>query len=469
MNTQIKYDIETDVIVIGSGFAGLSAAIEAKNAGVDVLIFEKMKAIGGNSIISDGGIAAPETKLQKDRLIKDSKELMYQDIMKSGLELNNKHLVRLLVDQSKEAFDWSIHYLKVPYLNRVDRFGGHSVARCYTADKTTGATIIKKQVEKISDLGIKDHRQMYFKSYIFDDFDRVCGAIFRNGYEYNDTQKGEDVYVKANKGVIIATGGFSSDVSFRTKYDSRLTNLIDTTNKPFATAEAIIESMRIGADTVDMNFIQLGPWACPDEKGYGVGPIFSEYIVFQYGMIIDPETGNRFVNELADRKVLSDKMLAIGHPCIAVADAAAVKYSGWDITPCLKKGIVLTFDTVEKLARYYHIPEGKIQHTIKTFNEGITQGEDTAFHKPVIEGAGTFAKAPFYAMRLWPKVHHTMGGLKITPTCEVVSTSGDVIPGLYAAGEVTGGVHGASRLGSCAISECLVFGRIAGRNAAGNE
>lgn len=466
MRTQIKYDIETDVIVIGSGFAGLSAAIEAKNAGVNVIVFEKMKAVGGNSIISDGGIAAPETNLQQERSIKDSKELMYKDIMASGLDLNNQDLVHTLVDQSKEAFDWSIDYLKVPYLNRVDQFGGHSVARCYTALNTTGATIIKKQVEKTVELGIPIKKQMYFKTFILDTSGKVCGGIFREGYEYKDPQKGKDIYVKANKGVIIATGGFSSDVEFRKKYDSRLTDQIDTTNKPFATAEAIVESMKIGAETVDMNYIQLGPWACPDEKGYGVGPMFSEYIVFQYGMIIDPYTGKRIANELADRKVLSDKLLSIGHPCIAIADSYAVEYSGWDIEKCLKKGVVISFDSVEKLAKYYNIEEKAIKNTIKTFNEGVTKGEDTAFSKPIIKGAEIFAKPPFYAMRLWPKVHHTMGGLKITSECEVVDKEGKVIAGLFAAGEVTGGIHGASRLGSCAITECLVFGRIAGRNVA---
>ena len=202
-----KYDIETDVIVIGSGFAGLSAAIEAKNAGVNVIVFEKMKAIGGNSIISDGGIAAPETELQQERAINDSKELMYQDIMASGLNINNKELAYLLVDQSKAAFDWSIQYLKVPYLKRVDQFGCHSVARCYTAKNSTGATIIKKQMEKIRELGIPINKQIFFKKFILDSFGKVCGGIFTEGYEYQDAERGKDIYVKANKGVVIATGG----------------------------------------------------------------------------------------------------------------------------------------------------------------------------------------------------------------------------------------------------------------------
>lgn len=466
MRTPSKYDIETDVIIIGSGFAGLTAAIEAKKAGADVAIFEKMKAVGGNSIISDGGIAAPETKMQQERGIRDSRELMLKDMMTSGLSKNNEDLVRVVVDQAKETFDWSREFLKVPYLNRVDQFGGHSVARCYTASDVTGATIIKKQVEKIVELGVPINKQMYFKTFIQDTTGKVSGAIFRQGYEYNNLHIGKDIYVKANKAVVLATGGFGSDVEFRMGYDSRLTELIETTNKPFTTAEGIVEAMRIGGETVDMNYIQLGPWASPDEKGYGVGPEFSEYIVFQYGMIINPDTGQRFVNELADRKVLSDALLSIDHPCIGIADADAVDYSGWDLTECLKKGIVMSFESVTELADHYNIAQKELNQTIVAFNEGVTRGKDTEFNKPIIEGARIFSKSPYYAMRLWPKVHHTMGGIKITTDCEVIDTEGKVIEGLFAAGEVTGGVHGASRLGSCALTECLVFGRIAGRNAA---
>ena len=259
-------------------------------------------------------------------------------------------------------------------------------------------------------------------------------------------------------------GGFSSDVNFRKIHDARLTRRIDTTNKPFTTAEAMTEAMRIGADTVDLNYIQLGPWASPDEKGYGVEPIFSEYILFQYGMIIDPETGKRFVNELADRKVLSDELLLIGHPCVGIADAAAVQYSGCDIEKCLKKGIVIAFNCIDELAKYYHIQEESIKKRYNALTRVSRKALIVCFGKPIIEGARNFAKPPFYAVKLWPKVHHTMGGLKINAECEVINTAGKVIAGLYAAGEVTGGVHGANRLGSCAISECLVFGRIAGKN-----
>lgn len=469
---QIKYDIETDVIVVGSGFAGLTAAIEAKNAGADVIVFEKMKAVGGNSIISDGGIAAPETELQHARNIKDSKELMYNDIIASGLNRNDQDLVRILVDQSKDAFDWSIASLQVPYMDRVDRFGGHSVARCYAAEGVTGATIIKKQMKKIASLGIQVKKQCYLKEFILDvdetngkeDQKQIVGAVFREGYEYKNPSAGRDIYVKANKGLVLATGGFGSDVSFREKYDARLDKEICSTNKLFATAEAMEEAMCLGADTVDLEYIQLGPWGCPDEKGYGLGPMFSEYIVFQYGMIVDPKTGKRFSNELADRRTLSDKLLEIGHPCIGIADQRAVTFAGWNLDQAIKKGIVKKFASTRDLADYYKMPQKDFMQTIDVFNQSVRNKEDIEFEKPIITGADEIKQSPFYAMRLWPKIHHTMGGLKISKDCEVLRKDGTIIKGLYAAGEVTGGVHGANRLGSCAITECFVFGRIAGKN-----
>jgi len=147
-----NWDEVTDVVVIGSGFAGLSAAIEAHKGGASVIVLEKMKASGGNSIISDGGIAAPGTDLQKKYGINDSADMMYEDMLKAGLGLNVPELVRVLVDNARDTFEWSIDYLGVEYLDRVDLFGGHSVPRCYTAKNITGATIIRKQIEKMNEL-----------------------------------------------------------------------------------------------------------------------------------------------------------------------------------------------------------------------------------------------------------------------------------------------------------------------------
>lgn len=459
-----NWDKIIDVIVVGSGFAGLTAAIEAKNTGASVIILEKMRAVGGNSIISDGGIAAPGTNLQKKYGVNDSPEIMYKDMLKAGMGINYPELVKVLVDNANDAFQWSIDYLGVEYLDRIDIFGGHSVPRCYTAKKITGSTIIKKQMEKIDELGIEVRFKSYLKGLVQDSTGKIQGVVVREDYDYKDFKRGRDIYIKTEKGVILASGGFGSDIDFRVAQDPRLTGKIGTTNKPFATSEVIKESIRVGAMPVQLAHIQLGPWASPDEKGYGVGPQFSEYIVFQYGIIVDPTTGKRFVNELADRKIISDQLLSIGHPCIGIADSKALKESGWNIDAGIKKKVVRKFDTLKELTNFYEISYKDLEETLYNFNENFVDGVDKNFGKPLIENATPIVQPPYYAIRLWPKVHFTMGGIRIDSSARVIDVDGNIIKNLYAAGEITGGVHGASRLGSCAITECMVFGRIAGKN-----
>ena len=455
-----------DVVVIGSGFAGLAAAIEAKNAGARVCILEKMKAAGGNSIISDGGIAVPATQAQAEQHIEDSAELFYSDMMRAGLYLNQPTLVRALVDGANDAFEWTKSYLGVPYLDKIEIFGGHSVPRCFTASGITGATIIKKMLEKVKELNIPICYQNKFLGFVCDESGEIDGIRVKTKYNYAHPEAGEERTIRVDLGIVLASGGFGADVVFRQAQDPRLDHSIDTTNKPFATAEALQEALRIGALPVHLPFLQLGPWASPDERGYGVGPYFSEYIVFQYGIVVDPMSGKRFCNELADRKTLSDAMLDIGHPCVGIADRAGVEQSGWSIDKCLKKGDVKTFDTIEDLANFYQIPLKQLLRTVEKYNFATERGKDSQFGKPILNNAPKIQTPPYYVMRLWPKVHFTMGGVGINARAEVLDLGGNPIPGLFAAGEVTGGVHGASRLGSCSITDCLVFGRIAGRNAA---
>jgi flavocytochrome c len=456
---------EYDVIVVGAGFAGLTAAIEAHNAGASVVVLEKMKAPGGNSIISDGGIAAAGTAAQRRLGIEDSPELMYQDMLRAGLGLNHPALVRKVAEYSAEAVEWSVDYLGVEYLDRLDQFGGHSVLRCFTARDVTGATIIRRQVEKLKQLGVEIRLQTRLESFLTAD-DEVTGVRIREGFVPGRPETGRDAELSARRGIVLATGGFGADVSFRSVQDPRLDASVDSTNKASATAEALVEALRIGAMPVHLSHIQLGPWASPDEKGYGVGPRFADYVVFQYGLVVSPLTSSRIVNELGDRKMVADAILGVGQPCIGIADARAVRDSGWSIDRCLEKGVVKTFDTLRDLAGFYGLDTDAMAATVERFNSHIAAGADPDFGKPFIAGAAPLVEPPYYAMRLWPKVHHTMGGVQIDAEARVIDLDGNPIRGLYAAGEVAGGVHGACRLGSCAITECLVFGRIAGRNAA---
>jgi flavocytochrome c len=463
MLTKKPWDEEVEVLIVGSGFAGLSAAIEAGEAGKKVMVIEKMKAPGGNSIISDGGIAAPGTALQKKGGIEDSEQQMYEDMLKAGLGLNHPDLLRTVVNNAKEAFEWTADHLGVPYMDRVDIFGGHSVPRCYTPEGITGGTILKKMLKRIEELQIPIRYNTFFRSLITDESGRVVGAHVLRSYDYR-ADEGIAETIRTEKGVILASGGYGADVAFRSLQDPRLDASIMTTNKPFATAEVLKAALGTGAASVQLSHIQLGAWASPDERGFGHGPLFADYILFQYGVILDPERGERFVNELGDRKVSADAILRIGHPCIGIADDQAVRTSGWDISKAVDKGVVRLFDSLDELADAHGMDADQLEKAIDRYNGFVRKGSDDDFQKPIVTEAKPIEEGPFYAMRLWPKVHFTMGGLAINQEAQVIDFKRQVIPGLYAAGEVVGGVHGASRLGSCAITECIVFGRIAGQN-----
>lgn len=458
---ELKWDQEIDALVVGSGFAGLTAAIEAKTMGKNVVVIEKMKKAGGNSIISDGGIAAPNTALQAKHKVNDSEALMYEDMFKAGLHMNQPELLSEVVKGSKEAFEWTINELGVPYMDRVDIFGGHSVPRCYTPEGKSGATIIKKMLSKLKALNIPIWYSTSLKAIHLEE-----GSVHRvellTDYDYK-TNKGVLKTVKVNKGLVLAAGGYGADVEFRQLQDPRLDNHIQTTNKTVTTAEVIKAAKDVGAAVVHMSQIQLGAWASPDEKGFGQGPLFADYILFQYGIIVDPKTGSRFVNELGDRKRMADAMLEIGHPCIGIADLCAVEVSGWNLEKAIKKGVVKKFDSVSDIAEGYGIDSKALEKTVEKYNSYIQSGIDSDYGKPIVENSKPIGSPPYHCMRLWPKIHYTMGGIRINKHGQVINESDKVINKLYAAGEIVGGIHGASRLGSCAVTDCIVFGRIVGK------
>lgn len=356
--------------------------------------------------------------------------------------------------------------LNVEYKDRVDQFGGHSVPRTHTTVNRSGAAIIRQLLEKTRELGLKIRTRNFLQRLHMDADGRIQGVTIRQGYIYPDKQSGMTRHIGVKRAVIMATGGFSGDIPFRSAQDPRLDATVDATTKYSTTADSLKEAMRVGALPVHLSWVQLGPWACPDEKGYGIGPDFACYIALPHGILINPRTGKRFVNELGDRRARADAIFSVGVPCVAIADANGVTRSGYRIDHCLKKGIVNAFDTIPAIAANYRIPADPLVDTIERFNTLIAAGKDEDFGKPILENAGTIQAPPFYAIRLWPKVHYTMGGALINERAQVLNLSKQPIGGLYAAGEVTGGIHGACRLGSCSIAECLVFGRIAGRQAA---
>jgi len=249
-------------------------------------------------------------------------------------------------------------------------------------------------------------------------------------------------------------------------HDPRLSPEFESTNHPGATGEALIEACRAGALNIHMDWIQLGPWTSPDEPGFGYTPQVCERIV-GYGLMVDPATGKRFFKETGNRKERADAIIALGHPVIILGDNFAVESQvvPKGLRKAMETGAVRRFDTLNELAKAYGIPEKPFLEEVVRWNGFVDKKKDTDFDCMIFPDARPTEKAPYYAMRLWPRVHHTMGGLVINTRAQVIDLDMKPIQGLYAAGEVTGGIHGAVRLGSVAMADCVIFGRIAGQNA----
>jgi len=457
---------QKDVVVIGSGVAGLSAAIEASRAGASVIVLEKMKLTGGNTRISDGCLAAPNNYLQKSRGIEDSPGLFYEDMMRAGLGLNHPDLMKVVAENAAGAIDWTRNTLGVKYLDRLDRFGGHSAARCLTTRGHSGADLIKAECGILEKSGVEIRTGCLLTRFHTGSHGVVRGVAIRSGYRFPDAGSGTVRNIRANRSVILATGGFGNDIRFRMIQNPALNESVDSTNQRGATAEALISALALNAAPVHLSWIQLGPWGCADEKGYGRGGRFASYGVYPAGILVDPVTGLRIVDEWSDRRQRCDAIFRAGHACVGIVDATGAELDGESLRHCLKQGYVKGYATLTDLAASFAMPDSQLEETVERYNNAVMGRGQDPFGKPICKGAKPLVEPPFYAIRLWPKVHYTSGGVGINSKTQVLDVNNQPIPHLLAAGEVCGGIHGASRLGGCALTECIVFGRIAGQQAA---
>ena len=479
----VKFDEEWDVIIIGSGFAGLAAGLKAAQKGSKVLILEKMGRIGGNSVINGGGMAVANNPVQAKTNIKDSKELFIADCLKAGLGINHTELLETLVDRGMDAYNFLVEN-GVQFKEHCAHFGGHSVARSMLTTNDSGSGYIQPMLEKFEgfkDKGCELRRRAKFDDFVMDG-ERVAGVVIREEYKFDTNLYSDDLEntsgtkktLKAKKGVVLAAGGFCRDKFYRKLQDPRIPDDVDSTNHAGATAGVLLKAFEIGAYPVQVDWIQFGPWASPDEKGFGTAPILTQQGTFKYGIAVDVRTGKRFMNELADRKTRADAEFKIlrEDPKAYPITFADTKMAFKDLSEeVISKGmasgkVVGECATLDDIAKKYGVPADALKETVKKYNEGVRAKKDELGKQESalseINEAG-----PFYVIRLSPKPHHTMGGLKINEKAEVLSSkTNKPIPGLFAAGEITGGTHGASRLGTVAITDCIVFGMIAGENLA---
>ena len=447
---------ETDVVVIGGGGAGFAAAVSAKEAGADVILIEKLASVGGNTLISGGEYAAPANELQEKEGIEDSKEQFAKDVEEAG---GDPELIKVLADHATEDAYWLRDEIGVEWLDSLMFFGGHSVKRSLIPAAHTGNELIKNYLNKSEELGIEVQTEADVKEILAED-GKIAGVRV-------ETADGEMI-VKA-KSVVIASGGFGANDEMTYEFDNEIDEHVLSTNSPGATGDGILMAEELGADTVDMDKIQLYP-ICDVETGK---LLYCGDTRLVGGALLVNKEGNRFVEELGTRREIS----------MAIKDQTDyVGYLLWDETSnettgtmasnpqeaesLFERGLMVKADTLEELAEHFDIDKDALLETVATFNENSAKEEDPEFNLRML--GWQVKDAPFYMMKAAPAVHHTMGGLKINTEAQVLNKDGEWIDGLYAAGEVTGGIHGSNRLGSVAMADITVFGRIAGENAAAN-
>ena len=472
-----KWDATYDVIVVGSGFAGLAAAIEAKKAGANVVVLEKMPTAGGNSIINGGILTATGCPQQKMHGIEDSPELLEKDILTAGLYMNTPSKVRLVAQSALSNYEWTIKELGVQYLpDAIGQEGGHSVPRYVTTTNGSGSGIVQQELKRVKELGVPLMLKCYVEKIIREKDGRVVGLQVREGYRFPNKDSGKVKFLKATKGVVLCYGGFAADLKYRMYQDPKLNDKLDTTNQPGATSELWRETAALGALQVQNDWIQCGPWGNPREKGMGIGWMFNQTAAAEYGLWVNSD-GKRFVNELANRKVRADAIMVEqvkGKKCWAIANEPNVaplkKQRPGFLEKMLERKIVEKFDTVADMAKACGIDPAALQKQIDEFNGYVKAKKDPVLTRYINNDQVPLVDGPWYIGELSPKVHHCMGGLVTDNDCRVIDVLTDApIPGLYAAGEATGGVHGAVRLGSVAILDCLVFGRLAGKSSAAGK
>lgn len=448
-----------DIVIIGAGGAGLTAAIEAKAAGADVIVLEKMPLAGGNTLISGAEYAAPANWIQEKEGIDDNIELFIADTLKGGDYKNNEELVRVLAENALAGAEWLRDEVGVVWEDELMFFGGHSVKRSLIPLGASGREIISKQLAKADEMGIPILLNTKATSLITDENGKVIG-VNAEGEEANYA-------FYTNKAVIIASGGFGSNIEMRVKYNPEIDESILSTNTPGSTGDGIVMAEEIGADLVGMEYIQTYPICDPLT---GTLLYFDDARLYGHTVIVNLE-GKRFVEELGRRDVMSMAIKAqTGHVCYEIVDhngfvnSKLAENHGPEIEYLYENNLLVKADTLKEAADFFGIDAVELQATLDRYNSYVADGKDPEFNKRSLPS--TIEQGPFYILKATPAVHHTMGGIRINTQAQVLDTEGKVIEGLYAAGEVTGGIQGANRLGSNALADITVFGRIAGQNAA---
>ncbi|QYJ90293.1 flavocytochrome c [Shewanella halotolerans] len=458
----IKWDESHDVIIVGSGFAGLSAALNTKRQGIkSVLVLEKMQVIGGNSAINGGWLAIPKNPIQLAQGIEDdSPEELVKDQIISGRGMQNEAALRQIANRALDAYELCIG-TGVKFRDSFNiQVGGHNKARAIRTQHGTGGDITTKLYEAGVREGVEYRLQHYIEDFIMDG-QEIVGVKVRKNYHFPDITTGSTIYIKANKAVILANGGFARNMKLREVVDPSLDPTLDCTNALGATGEVTLTAMAHGALPVHMNLIQTGHWGSPDEGGFGWSNALLS-IGWHQGAAISVLNGKRFMDERADRKTCSEAIMKNRYPDNSPAYPIVLfnyeKYKDDDrVVRALRDKMAWKLDSLDEIASKFNIPAAELKRTINEYNGHVSARKDPLFNRKM--DTAEVLTGPFVVSRIWPKVHYCMGGLKTDLAARVIDgRSMSPIKKLYAIGEVTGGIHGEARLSSTSCLECLAMG-----------
>ena len=458
MGKQVKKDKTyqdgtCDIVVIGAGGAGLSAAVSAAetDAGLKVIVLEKQGIIGGNTNYSTGGINAAETDIQKSFGIEDSKKLFYDDTMKGGKYENIPSLVENLVEHAPVTISW-LTGLGAD-LSDVGLMGGSSVKRTHRPKGGTaiGPHLMKTLKAATSNKNIEIRTSNKVTGLLSAVDGSVTGVKVQNA-------NGSTYTLKA-KAVIIATGGFGANLEMVTSLQPSLKGFA-TLNHPGATGDAFGWMTTIGGATIQMANIQIHPTAETTNH------ILITEAVRGNGAILVNHESKRFCNEMDTRDVVSAAILEQTKGEAFLIFDQGVRKSLASIETYANQHLLKEGNTLAELAEAIGIPVADLEATLKRYNAQQKTGVDEDFGRSATEMTAALETAPYYAVCVTPAIHHTMGGLSVNTSTQVLKADGTPIPGLYAAGEVTGGLHGANRLGGNGVADIVVNGRLAGIAAA---
>lgn len=442
---QDKYDI----IIIGAGGAGMSAALEAKSKGLNPVIFEKMPVAGGNTLKASSGMNASETKFQKEQGIEDSNDLFYEETLKGGHGTNNKELLRFFVDNSASAIDW-LDSIGIR-LNNITITGGMGEKRTHRPEdgSAVGQYVANGLLKNVQEQEIPLFVNANVKE-ITEKNGKVNGVkiIF-------DEQDEKTITADA---VVVTTGGYGSNMDMISKVRPDLEGLV-TTNQEGSTGDGIQMIEKLGGTTVDMDQIQVHPTVQQD-KSYLIGEV-----VRGEGSILVSNEGKRFVNELDTRDKVTAAINELADKSAYLVFDSGVKSRAKAIDQYEKMGFVIAGDSIETLAQEMGVPADQLKTTLDTWNNAVKSKNDAEFGRTTGMD-NDLSSGPFYAIKIGPGIHYTMGGVNINTNTEVVNKDGEPIPGLFAAGEVVGGLHGENRIGGNSVAEIIIFGRQAGVKSA---